>query len=123
MARVVLAKKFDEIAPKLTEDLSAQLTEARKKGTFGASVLRLAVVGKVSAQQLEEFKKNIVLQVRDIKALRERLIEARKTTYEIESSVLPQQLAVGFRAAQFKGFKVQVEDVGPDGLTVRVDAI
>jgi hypothetical protein len=119
--RPVIAKKFLEVAPKLAADLSAQLTEAWKRGTFGASVIQLAVVGKVSPRELEDFKKTVVLQVRDIKALRERLIEARKTTFEVDSSALPQQLAQAIRAATFAKYKVNVEEVSAEGLTIKVE--
>jgi hypothetical protein len=120
--RTVVVKKFNEVAPKLSADLSSQLSEGWKKGTFGASVIRLAVVGKVTPLQLDDFKKTVVLQLRDIKSLRERIIEARKTTYEVDSSVLPQQLAQAFRGTQFTKYNVNVEDVSTDGITVRVDA-
>ncbi|MCB0350818.1 MAG: hypothetical protein KDD38_06520 [Bdellovibrionales bacterium] len=120
--RSVIANKFREMAPKLTEDLSAQLTEAWKKGTFGSSVIKMSVVGKISPLDLENFKKTIVLQIRDIKALRERLIEARKTTYEVDSSALPQQLAQSIRSSKFAKFKVDVDDVSSEGLTLKVES-
>lgn len=120
--RSVLAKKFQEVAPKLAEDLSAQLTEAWKKGTFGSTVVKMAVVGKISPLDLETFKKTIILQVRDIKALREREIEARKTTFEVDSSVPAIQLAQAIRSAQFAKFKVDVEDVNSEILTIKVES-
>jgi hypothetical protein len=119
----VVWQKFHEISPHVAEDLSAQLTEAWKKGTFGASVVKLSVVGPLAPKDLEEFKKAIVLQVRDIKSLRERLIESHRTTFEIDSSALPQQLAQAIRAAKFARFKVQVEEVSNEGVTLKVEAI
>ncbi len=120
--RSVIVSKFQEVAPKLSEDLSTQLTQAWKKGTFGASVVKMAVVGKISPFELENFKKTIVLQIRDIKALRERLVEARKTTYEVDSSALPLQLAQVIRKSQFEKFKVDVEEVTSEGLTLKVES-
>lgn len=120
--RTVVSKKFETICDSLAADLSEQISEAWKKGTFGSSVLKLAVVGKINPQQLEVFKKNVVLQVRDIKALRERWIENRKTTFEIDSSVLPQQLAKSLQAAKFSQFRLEVQGVESDGLTVSVEA-
>jgi hypothetical protein len=119
----VVSQKFREIAPRLSEDLSAQLSEAWKKGTFGASVVRLTVETSMSPRDLEEFKKAIVIQVRDIKGLRERVIESHRSTYEIDSSVLPQQLAQDIRAAKLTRFKVQVQQVSNEGVTLKVDAL
>lgn len=122
-ARVVVNKKFQEVAPLMAEDLSTQLSEAWKKGTFGASVLKLAVVGRMTPKELDEFKKTVVIQIRDIKSLRERLIEANKTTFEVDSSVLPQQLAQVFRSTKLNRFKVEVNDVSSEGLTIKVETL
>lgn len=122
-SRSVIAKKLTETTTKVAEDLSAQLSDSWKKGTFGATVLKLAVVGSISPYQLDEFKKTIVLQLHDIKSLRERMIEARKTTFEVDSSVLPQQLAQAIRLTKFSKYKVQVEDVTSEGLTIKVESL
>jgi hypothetical protein len=123
--RHVIEKKFADVAPKMAGDLSAQLTEGWKKGTFGASIIKLAVVGKAvnEPMALEDFKKTVVLQVRDIKSLRERMIQARKVTYEIDSSALPAQLAQSLRTAKFTNFKVDVEDVSTEGITIKVESL
>ncbi len=73
-------------------------------------------------KELDEFKKVLVLQIRDIKSLRERLVESHKTTYEVDSSALPQQLAQSIRAAKFARYKVQVEEVSGEGVTLKVEA-
>lgn len=120
--RTVVNRKFANVAGAISEDLGAQLSDAWKKGTFGASLMKLAVLSRVTPLQLEEFKKTVVLQIRDIKGLRERWVEARKTTYEIDSSVLPTQLAQAFRTASFQKYKVEVDDVSTEGITITVQA-
>lgn len=119
----VISQKFREVAPHLAEDLSAQLADAWRKGTFGASVVKLTVQGSLGPKDLEDFKKAIVLQVRDIKSLRERLIETHSTTFEVDSSTVPQQLAQSIRSAKFARFKVQVEQVSSEGVTLKVELL
>ena len=119
----VVTQKFREVSPHIAEDLSAQLADAWRKGTFGASVVKLIVEGAISPKDLEEFKRAIVLQVRDIKSLRERLIEHHRTTFEVDSSAVPQQLAQSIRAAKFTRLKVQVEQVSSEGVTLKVELL
>jgi hypothetical protein len=121
--KTVVAQKFQSISSRLAEDMSAQLTDAWKKGTFGASIIRLSLVGNVSPLLLDEFKRTVVLQVKDIKSLRERLIESGKTTYEADSSALPQKLAQVIKESKFAKFKVGVEEVTADSLTLSISTL
>lgn len=118
--RVVAAKAFAATADKVVVDLVAQVNEVWKKGVFGASALRLVVTGSLTPQNRDQFKRMVPLQVRDVKNIRERRIEARVTTYELDATGVPQQLALAFKAANFAPFKLSVKDVQSDGLTVEV---
>lgn len=121
--RTVISKKIQEVASKIAEDLSLQLSDTWKKGTFGASVVKLIILGKMSPKELEEFKNTVIMQVRDIKGLRERMIEANRTTFEIDSSVLSQQLAQSIANAKFVRFKVDIKEIMADGVTIKVEAL
>jgi hypothetical protein len=121
--RVILPKKLNEIAPKIAEDLSVQLADTWKRGTFGASILRLAVESQMSPKAYEEFKKSLVLQVRDIKSLRERLIQAAQVTYEVDSSVVPQKLAQALSQLQMPKYKIEVRSVEGETITIRVQSL
>ena len=118
--RAVAAKTFFATADKVVADLVSQVNEVWKKGIFGAAALRLVVTGSLTPQNMDQFKRMIPLQVRDVKNIRERRIEARVTTFELDSTGVPQQLAVAFKAANFAPFKVAVKDVNAEGLTVDV---
>lgn len=120
--RVVAPRTFAATADKVVADLVGQVNEVWKKGVFGASALRLTVTGGLNPQNMDQLKRMIPLQVRDVKNLRERRIEARVTTYEIDSTGVPQQLAAAFKSANFSPFKVSVKEVGSDGLTLDVQA-
>ena len=121
-ATTVINKKLLEVLPQISQDLSAQLSEAWKKGTFGASVIRLSVRGSITPAELDEFKKVVILQVKDVKSLRERLIESGQVTFEVDSSSLPLQLAQVFKSTEFKKFAVRVDSVSSDGLSLDVSS-
>ncbi len=118
--RAVAAKKFQEVGERIAADMSVQLSDAWKKGTFGSSLLRLTVRGSLAPRELDQFKKTILLQVRDIKSLRERFLQAGSTTYEIDSSTNTQQLAIAIRSAKLAPFNVEVNDVRPEALSIYV---
>lgn len=122
-SRVVIPKKIQEVSGRIAEDLSLQLADTWKKGTFGASIVKLTVVGKINPKVLEEFKNTIIIQVRDIKSLRERLIEADKVTFEVDSSVLAQQLAQTLTKTKLNGFKIEIREVVADEVTIKVEAL
>lgn len=118
----VAVKKFKEVSQKVANDLSIQLSDAWKKGTFGANLLRLVVNSKMPPGEIEKFKRAVVLQVRDIKALRERVMETRRVTFEMDASAPSQQLAQSLRKAKFPQYKVEVEDVNRDSVVLNVAA-
>lgn len=118
--RTVTSKTFYATADKVIADLVAQVNEVWKKGVFGASALRLVVTGNLNPQSMDQFKRMVPLQVRDVKNIRERRIEARVTTFELDATGVPQQLAVAFKGANFAPYRVSIKDVQSDGLTVEV---
>ncbi len=121
--RKVVTEQLNEAVPQICADLSAQLNSIWKRGTFGASIIRVVANGQLSPKQFEDFRSAVVLQVHDIKAFRERVIAAHQVTFDADASVLPQQLAQAFRDAKMTQYKVQVTDVSPDGVTLNVKAL
>ena len=120
--KTVTVKKFKDVSQKVAKDLAIQLSDAWKKGTFGANLLRLVVRSKLPPREIENFKRAVVLQVRDIKALRERMIESRKVTFEMDASAPSQALAQSLRKAKFTKYKVEVDDVNRDSVVLDVAA-
>jgi hypothetical protein len=117
--RSVVQKKFQEVGERVAADMAVQLSEAWKKGTFGASLLKLTVKGDLSPKEMENFKRSVLLKVRDIKSLRERLLTADSTTFEIDSSSNPHQLAQAFKTTPLAPFIVQVGEVRADGIDIK----
>lgn len=118
----VSVKKFKEVSQKVAKDLAIQLSDAWKKGTFGANLLRLVVNSKMPPKDIENFKRAVVLQIRDIKALRERMLESHRVTFEMDASAPSTQLAHSLRTAKFPRYKVEVEDVNRDSVVLDVAA-
>ncbi|MEK6555081.1 MAG: hypothetical protein AABZ31_07575, partial [Bdellovibrionota bacterium] len=116
--RSVMVRKLNEVSEKTIEELVTQIGDVWKSGSFGATLLKLTVLGNLSAKDMDQLKRTIPLQVRDIKSVKERLMQARVTTYEIDSTGVPQQLAIAIKAAKWEPFKVSVKEILPDGLVV-----
>lgn len=116
--RSVFARKYNEVVEKTVDELVTQIEEVWKSGSFGSTLLRLTVIGDLKPKEIEQLKRAIPLQVRDIKNVRERRIEARVTTFEIDATGVPQQLAQAIKAAKWAPFKVAVKEVLADGLVL-----
>lgn len=121
--RNVIVPKFKEVSPKIAADLVVQLDDAWKKGQFGTQLVKLAVRSDLTPKQLEAFKKTLLLQVRDIKGIRERLLSAGRTVYDIDSSTPAQQLALTLKGQNLTQFKVQVADVENEEIEIRVSPL
>lgn len=118
----VISEKLSEVSDQMADDLAVQLFEAWRSGTFGASLINLAVVGDLNYQQMQSFKSSLMSQVRDIKSLKERLFSPGRVTFEVDSSVNSRQLAEGLKSKRLDQFQVDVVSVRNDGLELRVVA-
>jgi hypothetical protein len=119
--RIVMARKLNEVAEKTIDELVTQIGDVWKSGSFGATLLKLTVLGNLNAKDMEQLKRTIPLQVRDVKSVKERLLEARVTTYEIDATGVPQQIAQGIKSAKWEPFKVSVKEILPDGLVIEAN--
>lgn len=119
----VVKAKLEEVADKLAADLSGQILESWKSGTFGATLLSLKIFGDLSYPQMAILKKALLEQVKDFKTLKERLFEPGKVSFEADSSATAEQLAQAIKSKSFPKFKLTVTSVRPDGVDLRVQAL
>ncbi len=119
----VVADKLAQVSEQVAQDLAVQLHDAWKSGTFGASLISLAVIGDLDFQQLNQFKKLLLTQVKDVKTLKERFFAPGRVTFELDSSVNPRQLADVIKAKSFPRFKLDVSEVRADGLDIKVNSL
>lgn len=118
----VVKAKLDETLEKMAGDLASQILEAWKSGTFGASLLNVAVSGDLNFQQMSQFKKLLLEQVKDLKTLKERLFEPGRVVFETDSAVNSEQLAASIKQKSFPRFQVAISKVDSGGVELKVGA-
>lgn len=116
--KAAVAKKLNQVGEKVIADLVAQIAEVWKSGAFGSTQLKLTVLGSLSPKEIDQLKRMFPLQIRDIKNIKERRFEARSTTFEIDSTAVPQQLAQSLKGARFEPFKLSIKEVMGDEVIV-----
>lgn len=109
---------MDEVQPKMLAGLAGKLKEAMASGHLNLSMVKIAVEGNLNPKQLNEFKKQLE-SVREIRLLRERVMEASRTTYEGEAMVSGAELVKAIQKARFSQFNVSASQ-GPDDRLVLV---
>jgi hypothetical protein len=109
---------MDEAQPKMLAGMAAKLQAAMSSGHLNLSVVKIAVEGNLNPRQMIEFKKQLG-SVREIRMLRERLLESSRTTFEGETSVGGAELAKAIQKTKFQQFSVSASS-GPDDRLVLV---
>lgn len=89
---VVAEKKLKQNLEALSQDLASQVFDAWQKGTVGTNTLRITFRGFVPIQQREALKEKIQTQVSAVKNIRERLVSSDYLSYEVDSTIAPQEL-------------------------------
>lgn len=106
----------------LAKDLSSQVLEAWKKGTFGAELLKLTLNGHLNYRQLEALKSWMTQNVKEIKGLKERMFEPGKIIFAIDSSGTSQELASHLQSVPKDQFTLKVGQVSADHIEAEVRA-
>ena len=113
-------RKMNEVMDTVTKDLSVQVYDAWKRGTFGANLLRLAVNGRLSYPQLMDLKKMLINQVRDIRTLKERFFDQGRVVFEMDAANGTRQIAQTLEKKAFKPFRVKVSKVTSNSVELSV---
>jgi exosome complex RNA-binding protein Csl4 len=116
----VVRSKGKEIFPSVAKDLTVQLYEAWKSGTFGSSLLRLAFSGQFNFGQVSLLKYQLLNSVSELKSLKERKFTPSGVVFEVDSGSSAQKLVERIQAAKFEGFSVSVEDWSSDQLKLAI---
>ncbi len=110
---------LDQTQPQLFAELAGKLAEAVGGGGLNLSIVKISVEGGLSPKQLTEFRK-LLASVREIRSIRERLIEPTRTIFESESTVNASDLAKAIERSRFPQFKVDVASSQDDRLVLVV---
>ncbi len=114
-----IQEAMERTQPRLFSELSAKLLDAVSSGNLNLSVVKISVEGNLNQRQLVEFKK-LLGSVREIRMLRERLLEPFRTTFESESSLGGGELGKVIQKARFPHFTVDVSSAQDDRLVIVV---
>jgi hypothetical protein len=106
---LVVDKKFKEISEGMAQDLASQVFEAWSRGTIGSSLYRLSLKGRLPLQMRDQFKEQMKLKLREIKNIKERLISSDVTTYELDSSLNPKELALKLKEFEMPPYRIILE--------------
>ncbi len=110
---------MEQVQPQIFADMAGKLASAVGAGSLNLSVVKISIEGPLSQRQHLEFRK-LLSSVREIRSLRERLIESTRVTYEGETSVSGGELGKAVERTRFPQFKVDVSSAQDDRLVLNV---
>jgi hypothetical protein len=99
----VVDKRLREVVETASADLASQVLEASQKGSLGTSLVRVTVAGRSSIPQVEALKEKIRSQLTQVKGIRERLVSSDSVSFEVDTSLPPQDLAGKIEALDVNG--------------------
>ncbi|MGE4130020.1 MAG: hypothetical protein AB7F86_00190 [Bdellovibrionales bacterium] len=114
-------KEIASLEKRALAEIKEKLVAVVKEGSLNLSVLRLAVEGAMSQKQQADLK-NQLSSLREVRLIRERIVEAERMTYEVESSISAEDLGQVIGKAKFPGFHVQVSGRQDNSLILAVKA-
>lgn len=110
VARAKLQTAFADVA----KDLGVQVVDAWAKGTLGSNLLRLSLRGRLNPKQVTTFKTQMMKNVREVKSMRERIIEPSGITFEIDYAGQAAQFSERFKSLALPGFAMKLASGGGD---------
>ncbi len=116
----VVRSKLATALPEVAKDLTTQIVDAWQKGTLGSNLLRLSVRGRLGPKQVNEFRTSVLKSMREIKMMRERVIETDNITFEVDFAGGAQDFGEKFRQLTIPGFTMRVSDANDSSVVVDV---
>jgi hypothetical protein len=121
MARMI-GDKAKEVFPDIAKDLTVQIHDAWKSGTFGSTLIRLVINGDFNFLKLNQFKNQLLTQVHGVKTLKERKFMPGQVVFEIDSDTTAEQISQSIQKTQFSQFSVQVSSGGVSEIELSVSS-
>jgi hypothetical protein len=112
----------ENLAVKVADSLNEQIKTAQGAGRMNLSTFRLVVRGDLNFQKLDLFKKELLEQVLDIRAMKDRLYSPGEYVFEAESNRQLSELAAEIRKARFTRMKVGAQEDGTSNLVLNISA-
>jgi hypothetical protein len=118
----VVRNRLQTALPEVAKDLAVQVVDAWQKGTLGSNLLRLSLRGLLSPRQVNEFKAGLLKNVREVKSVRERIIEPGGITFEVDYAGGGQQFSERFRSLALPGFALKLASKSDTSVTLDIKA-
>ena len=112
---------FDELYTHVVEQITAQTLTAWQNGYFRLKHKKIILLGQLTFQQLESFKKTVREQIPSIKNLRERQFHRDKIVFEMESDTQLKSLATQLSKTDFNELHLTNPRFSKDHISFRVN--
>lgn len=118
---IVAPKMAQVLFKEIFEDFGSQIAEAWKKGTLSSNSLQLTVLGPLSYQGQEVFKKALMQSSSKLRAMTEVAVEQNKRVFVLDYTGTPEELGQKIQGIRVAGLQVKLKDVSWKEVAVRVD--
>lgn len=112
----IVSNRIRDLFETVAKDLAGQTIEAWQRGATQTNNYKITIAGALSPSQIEEFREGFRTKVREVKNLRERLINSTNTTFEMDSPIAPKDLAQRVAEIPVKDGKMVLKDATADEL-------
>jgi hypothetical protein len=112
----------ESLAVKVADNVNDQVKSAQASGLMNLAAFKLIVHGDLNYQKLDQLRKELLEQVLDIRAMKDRLYSQGEFVFEAESNRPLSELASQIRRAHFTHLKVNAEEGSGSSLLLNVSA-
>lgn len=121
MERVV-ENKLKVAEAQVALELTSQTLEAWQQGVIHSQLYRVRVANRVPLKTQEQMKEQLKSKVREIKSVKERIIDSSQLVYEIDSSMGPKDIAKKIGTIEIDGLVFVVDMATDSELTLKLKA-
>jgi len=112
----------ENLAVKVADQVNEQIKAAQASGRMNLATFKLVIQGDLTFQKLDQLKKELLEQVLDIRAMKDRLYTPGEFVFEAESNRQLSELASEIRRAKFSHMRVSAEESAGSSLVLSVSA-
>lgn len=121
MERVV-ENKLKVAQAQVALELTNQTLEAWQQGAIHSQLYRVRIANRVPLKIQEQMKELLKSKVREIKSVKERIIDSSQLVYEIDSSLGPKDIAKKIGTFEIEGLVFVVDTATESELTLKIKA-
>ena len=105
-----IVARIKPLLQEMARELAAQTGDAWQKGVVGATLVRLDVKGNLGPKRAAELKNALIRDVRDIRAVHERMFSSQMTVFEVATQRSSEVLAEKIKDMKFPDFTLSLQD-------------